>query len=82
MKSDILVRLERQFFDDRSEDVRSVIRRIGEEAKLVGAAELADKAWDAEQLFFEGDEEEYAGSLKKLLAAYKRIVKRIEINLS
>ncbi len=76
-KSDILVRLERALEDEENGEVRYLLRNIKNNARLVGAIELANKAHDAEKLFDDSFGEEFLESCEVLKKAQKKIFSRL-----
>ncbi len=82
VKSDILVRLETLEVEGKNDDLRSSIRNIRDEARLIGAMDLAKKAAYTEQLLIDGKDEDFLEGCEKLLGKRKRLIKRLAAELS
>ncbi len=75
-KSDILVRLEKAL-ESESEDVRHIIRSIKNNARLVGAVDLANKAYAAEKLFDNSFGKEFLENCESLKKTQKKVLSKL-----
>ena len=75
-KSDILVRLERAL-EEESLEVKHILRSIKNNARLVGAVDLAGKALASEKLFDESFGEEFLESCESLKKTQKKVLSKL-----